>query len=283
MVDQIESKVVQEIFTRYANKESVTAILNDLNARGVNTKRWRTRAGKLKGGKAFNRNAIYTLLKNRVYVGEVFYGDAWQAGAHKPIIDRDLWSKVAALLELRSRRRESQASSDEGSIFMLRGRVFGADGRAMSPWLSSAYKGRKYAYYIPQKEIAEGAGASGLPRLQAANLNDQVWSSLRQLLSTPEQLLAHLPKPLTESPEFDLSLVVKRLMNLEGLSEELYPVHQKRLVMQLIDRIVVHADRLDIDFSLEGLMDLILELLADQPELVRASRQLYSSTRSHGL
>jgi len=43
-----------------------------LNARGVNTKRWRTRTGKLKGGKAVNRNAIYTRLKNRVYLGEVF-------------------------------------------------------------------------------------------------------------------------------------------------------------------------------------------------------------------
>ncbi|MCP3908137.1 MAG: recombinase family protein [Oceanicoccus sp.] len=209
VVDQAELKIVQEIFTRYASKESVTAILNDLNARGMKTKSWRIRTGKLKGGKAFNRNAIYTLLKNRVYLGEVFYAEFWQEGAHDSIINDELWGKVAALLEARSRRGESRPSSDEGSIFMLRGRVFGADGRAMSPWLSSAYKGRKYAYYIPQKEIAEGAGASGLPRLQAANLNEQVWSSLRQLLSTPEQLLVHLPKPLTESPEFDLSLVVK--------------------------------------------------------------------------
>ena len=57
------------------------------------------------------------------------------------------------------------------------------------------------------------------------------------MLSTPEQLLAHLPKPLTESPDFKLSPVVERLMNLEGLSEELFPVHQKRLVTQLIDKL----------------------------------------------
>ena len=114
-------------------------------------------------------------------------------------------------------------------------------------------------------------------------MNDQVWSSLRQLLSTPEQLLAYLPKPLIESPEFDLSLVVKRLMNLEGLSEELFSVHQKQLVTQLIDRVTVHADRLDTDFSLDGLMDLILELLAGRPELVRTYRQLFSTARSHGL
>lgn len=121
VVDQAESKIVQEVFTRYANKESVTAILNDLNARGIKTKHWRTRSGKLKGGKVFNRNAIYTLLKNRVYLGEVFYGDTWQEGAHKPIIDPELWNKVAALLDARSRRGESRPSTDEGLIFMLRG------------------------------------------------------------------------------------------------------------------------------------------------------------------
>ncbi len=72
-------------------------------------------------------------------------------------------------------------------------------------------------------------------------------------------------------------------MNFEGISEELFPVHQKRLVTQLIDKVTVHADRLDIDFSLDDLMDLILELLADRPELVRMYRQLYSLVRSHGL
>lgn len=72
-------------------------------------------------------------------------------------------------------------------------------------------------------------------------------------------------------------------MNLEGLSEKLCSVHQKKLVTQLIDKVTVHADRPDIDFSLGGLMDLILESLADRSELVRTYRQLYSSARSHGL
>ena len=58
VVDQTESKIVQEIFTRYANKESVTAILNDLNARGVKTKRWRTRTGKLKYLELFSKQGF---------------------------------------------------------------------------------------------------------------------------------------------------------------------------------------------------------------------------------
>jgi DNA invertase Pin-like site-specific DNA recombinase len=283
VVEPDEKILVLETFTRYANKESVTGLLNDLNARGVRTKQWRTRTGKRKGGKPFNRNAVYTLLKNRVYLGEVFYGETWHDGAHEPIISRELWEQVEALLNARSRRGESRASSEHDSIFMLKGRVFGADGRAMSPWLSSQYKGRKYAYYIPQREIAEGAGASGLPRLQAANLNDQVWGYLRQCLSDPGWLMNYLPEFLTNNPVFDSSLVVKRLMHLEGISEQLFPVNQKRIVLQLIERVTVHVDRLDIDLSLDGLMELILELLSDNPDLVAKYRQLYASASSHGL
>jgi len=105
----------------------------------------------------------------------------------------------------------------------------------MSPWLSSQYKGRKYAYNIPQREIAEGAGASGLPRLQAANLNDQVWVFLPQCLSDPGWLMNYLSEFLTNNPVFDSSLVVKQSMHFEGISEQLFPVNQKRIVLQLIE------------------------------------------------
>lgn len=207
---------MQELFSRYASQESVTALIRDLDERGVRTKQWLTRTGKQRGGRPFNRNAIYVLLKNRVYLGEVFFDGAWLQGGHDPIIDGALWVQVQALLENRSRRGDTRADTENDTIFMLKGRIFGADGRAMSPWLSSAYKGRKYAYYIPQREIAEGAGASGLPRLQAANLNDQVWIYLRRCLADPSWLLEYLPAELTAHAEFDASLVVHQLMNLEG-------------------------------------------------------------------
>jgi DNA invertase Pin-like site-specific DNA recombinase len=282
VVEPTESGIVREIFTRYANNESVTHLLKDLNQRGVKTKQWRTREGKLRGGKAFNRNAIYVLLKNRVYLGEVYYDGAWRRGSHEPIIDGALWAQVEALLSARSRRGESKATADNDTIFLLKGRVFGADGRAMSPWLSSAHNGRKYAYYIPQREIAEGAGASGLPRLQARNLNDQVWDFLRRSLVEPQFLIDHLPDALTSAPAFDAGLIVQRLANLEGLSETLFPVNQKRILQLLVDRVTVHLDRLQIDLSFDGFMTLVYELLADHPNLVAEYRKLYAAAKMGG-
>ena len=277
VVEPKEKKLVLEIFTRYAEQESVTTMLHALNERGERTKQWQTRTGKQKGGKPFNRNAIYTLLKNRVYLGEVFYANCWQKGSHEPIISPELWAEVEGLLSSRSRRGESRPSTKNDNIFLLKGKLFGADGRAMSPWLSSKYKSRQYAYYIPQRDIAEGAGASGLPRIQAGNAHKVVWGYLRNALSNPDSLLNHLPSKLLNHPSFDRDLVVRKLQNLEGISEYLFPIYQKHIFLQIIKRITLHRDKLDFTLNLDGLMDLILELLSDKPDLAANYRSLYVS------
>ena len=48
--------------------------------------------------------------------------------------------------------------------------VFGSDGRALSPFHSTKKGERSYRYYIPQRDVKEYAGASGLPRMPAAEL-----------------------------------------------------------------------------------------------------------------
>ena len=270
-----EEKLVQEIFKRYAQGESVTELFKDLNARGIKTKQWQSRAGKPKGGKSYDRNAIYTILKNRVYLGEVFYADSWKQGQHAGIIDSALWMSVVSLLTSRTRKRKGSVSElSSQSIFPLKGRLFGADGRAMSPWLSSSYKNRKYAYYIPQRDIAEGAGASGLPRLQAANVNEQIYLFIKQCLNNPQVLIDKLPQQLTDSAEFDRPMIERTLKSLAAVFDQLFPVNQYHILTKLIHRVTVHADKLDVQINIEGLLELVFELLSDQPEVVAVYRQL---------
>ena len=275
MVLPSEEILVQEIFTRYTQGESVTELFKDLNTRGIKTKQWKSRTGKPKGGKAYDRNAIYTMLKNRVYLGEVFYAERWQQGQHPAIINSALWMSVAKLLTSRTRKRKGSVSElSSQSIFPLKGRLFGADERAMSPWLSSTYKNRKYAYYIPQRDIAEGAGASGLPRLQAANVNEQIWLFIKQCLNNPHVLIDKLPQKLLDSAEFDRVMVEGTLKSLAAVFDQLFPVNQYHILTNLIHRVTVHADKLDVKINLEGLLELVFGLLSDHPELVAVYRQL---------
>jgi hypothetical protein len=46
--------------------------------------------------------------------------------------------------------------------YLLKGIVFGSDGRAMSPFQTAKQNGRRYRYHVPQRDIKEHAGASGL-------------------------------------------------------------------------------------------------------------------------
>jgi len=63
--------------------------------------------------------------------------------------------------------------------FLLKGLAFGADGRPLTPWFTRKKSGRLYRYYLPARENKEHAGASGLPRLPAAELEAAVLEQLR--------------------------------------------------------------------------------------------------------
>lgn len=159
VIDQQEAETVKEIFERYARGESVTSLIKDLNSRGLRTKRWLTVHGRPRGERPYDLNAIYVILKNRVYLAEAFFNERWQPVDHDPIITQELWALVEANLANHTRRGTKKKTVKTGTSFLLKGILFGSDGRAMSPWQSSPYKNRVYTYYIPQREIAEGAGA----------------------------------------------------------------------------------------------------------------------------
>jgi hypothetical protein len=65
----IESEAV--IFRRYAELGSVRLLKDELEARGIKSKSWTTASGRRVGGKPFSRGALYLMLQNRHYRGEI--------------------------------------------------------------------------------------------------------------------------------------------------------------------------------------------------------------------
>ncbi|NBP39952.1 MAG: recombinase family protein [Betaproteobacteria bacterium] len=261
VMDPREASQVRLIFSGFVSQRSVTALLQDLTDRGIKTKRWHTKTGKARGGRPFDRNALYTLLNNRIYIGEFFYDNAWHKADHDPVVSPELWAQVHALMKSRARRTGVSSTPSDEHAFALKGLIVGADGRAMTPWLSSAYKGRRYAYYIPQREIASGAGKSGLPRLAANKIHAAVWDHLRTCLRDPEPWFKGLPSALTEHPTFSIPLIAERLRRLEAVIGWLFPMYKTRLLRQLIEKVTVDKHSFVIRVSLQGVFDLMRELL----------------------
>src|ERR1700681_3384970 len=93
-----EAETVGYIFRRYADLGSIRLLKKELDAQGLTSKCRTSTSGRLWGGKPFARGALYLMLQNRIYRGEIVHKERSYPGEHTPIIDRELWEMVQARL-----------------------------------------------------------------------------------------------------------------------------------------------------------------------------------------
>ena len=93
-----EAALVSKIFSLYLELGCVRKLAERLDREEIRSKVWITRTGARLGGAAFARGALYDLLRNRLYIGEIRHRDQWYAGEHKGIVPRSLWDRVQAQL-----------------------------------------------------------------------------------------------------------------------------------------------------------------------------------------
>src|SRR5215470_11608412 len=65
---------------------------------GIESKVRVDKHGRRTGGRPLARGALYLMLQNRIYRGEIVHKDKSYPGEHEPIIDQALWDKVQAVL-----------------------------------------------------------------------------------------------------------------------------------------------------------------------------------------
>jgi DNA invertase Pin-like site-specific DNA recombinase len=146
VVNQAEAETVRQIYRRYLALGSVNLLREDLKLSNVRSKAWTTREGRAMGGVVIGRGALFHLLQNRLYLGEIQHRIEVYPGRHKPIVDRSLFDAVQQRLS-GNRVVASQGKTRSASM-SLRGKVFDAEGKAMSPSFAYGKGGRCYRYYI---------------------------------------------------------------------------------------------------------------------------------------
>ena len=146
VVNDHEAQTVRRIFQSYLELGSVHALEAQLDDEGIRSKAWCSNAGKAVGGLRLSRGALFHLLKNRVYLGEIRHGDLAYPGSHPPILDVETFEVVQTMLP--SHRREWRARPLRSAAMPLRSLLFDADGSAMSPSFMHGRSGRVYRYYV---------------------------------------------------------------------------------------------------------------------------------------
>ncbi|MDP3174806.1 MAG: recombinase family protein [Phenylobacterium sp.] len=177
IVNPAEAEIVRMIFRRYLELRSVYALATELRAQGVRSKAWTTRAGKQVGGAVFERGALYYLLQNRHYRGEIMHKDQAHPGLHPAIVDEELFAAVQAQIAENRTDRSTRADAKGGT---LRGLIFDASGSPYTPTFSRGRGGRTYRYYL------RSVGASGTPiRIAAEPLESFVLAEVGRIADRP--------------------------------------------------------------------------------------------------
>ena len=126
IVNETEVVTVREIFERYLVLGSVCLLRNDLERRGVVSKVRVSRTGIKTGGRSFSRGALYELLSNPIYIGEVRHKQERHSGQHKAILERELWDRVQHHLREQAAQHRKRATKALPSP--LAGKLFDENG-----------------------------------------------------------------------------------------------------------------------------------------------------------
>jgi site-specific DNA recombinase len=187
-----------------------------------------------------------------------FHKEQWYQAEHPLIIDRQLWDNVHAILATNGRVRGNTTRATVP--YLLKGIVFGNDGRARSPWHTTKRNGRRYRYYVPQRDSKEHAGASGLPRLPAAELESVVLDQLRAILRAPDLLGEVLPQAIKLDPTLDEAKITVATTRLDAIWDQLFPAEQTRIVRLLVEKVILSPNDLEVWLRANGIERLALEL-----------------------
>ena len=135
-IDSTKAPLVLEIFTRYANGETMNVIRNDLNRRGVTN----TKDTKL------DLHFIPTLLHNRKYIGEYKYRDIVIPGGIPALVPQDLFDRVQCQLK---KNCKSPARYKATEPYLLATKLFcgTCGGMMVGESGRSAHSDRVYHYY----------------------------------------------------------------------------------------------------------------------------------------
>ena len=212
-------------------------------------------------GIPIDKGLIYKILNNRAYRGEIAHKGAWYQGEHPPIISEKLWDDVHAILEINGRVRANITRAK--TEFLLKGMVFGEDGRALSPSQSSKKNGRRYRYYVHQRDIKEFAGASGLPRIVAADLESAVLEQLRGLMRAPALLTDAIAHAKRRDATLDEAKVTVAMNRLDAIWAQMFPAEQTRMIKLMVEKVIISTTQLEVRLRANGMERLILEMRPD--------------------
>jgi site-specific DNA recombinase len=248
-----ESEVVCKIFSAYLKVGCVSKLAVHLDREKIRSKVWVTRTGARRGGVAFARGALYDLLRNRLYVGQIRHRDKWYPGAHPGIVPRELWDRVQAQLDSNVRAQRKRAREQSSSL--LTGLIEDGEGNRFTPSFTIK-RGRRYRYYVSRTVIQNPAGQqSGPTRLPAHEIESRVTERLQAFLRSDAQVFDEL-SATSESPAV-LHQLVAGAKKLAASVSSLPAEDLRDLLACILQRVIIQESSIEMMIKKSNLRELL--------------------------
>jgi site-specific DNA recombinase len=222
IMNEAEAETVRLIFQRYLALGCVSRLRVDLDRKGIRSKQRILSSGRVLGGCSFGRGALYHLLRNRIYRGEVVHKGITYQGEHEPIVNEELWNAVQTRLSGNLTRRQ-RARIESGAL--LAGLIFDGRGNRMSPTYT-VRRGNRYRYYTSQAHLRCGEAGSR-PRIGADVVERLVVEELCRRQTRDGQVT--------------------------DMAASVWSAEIRELVRSMVDRVVIHHDGIEITLKSKGM------------------------------
>ena len=218
IINPDEASTVRHIFECYLELGSVRLLKQEMDRQGITSKIKMSKNGRTSGGKPFARGALYHLLSNPIYVGEIPHKNERHPGQHEALVTRELWAQVQQRLTSGAARK-GEGRKTVASPSPLAGKLFDENGEPL--YVQGAAKGqRRYRYYV-SRSLVRGAGDDAQRgwRLPAVEAEQAVASGARGILSDRAAIALALEESGSESASL-VSVIRSAAFQIERLESE---------------------------------------------------------------
>ena len=171
------------------------------------------RSGRNRGGTTFTKQQVLCILRNRVYLGHVAWGESVCENAHEAIISVEQFERVQKLLD-QSAKRHTNTRYSPGRQYLLSGLVRCRCG-AMMTGKAGVGRSRTHYYYECTRQIHAGRTACDGPRFAAEPLEEAILARVRDLahqLPARERIVREALNQLTtDTQRVELEVAAHRM------------------------------------------------------------------------
>ena len=247
VINAAEAETVRLIFRLYLEFKTLRRVRQELDRRSIVSKQWVSSGSVRHGGLSFGRGALYHLLANPIYLGEIRHRSVTYPGQHEPIVERATWQRVQEMLTKKAAHpRGGTIKKGDG---LLMGNLFDESGEPLySCW---AKKGQRRYRYLVSKKLVRGNSKPDDRgwRLPAERMERAVIAGIRQIVSDRGALASTL-----KARGFAAVELKQAIEAVDAKVKSFEPVETTDNTGTLLERVELRRDSMQIVVNLRAFL-----------------------------